>query len=586
MRIILFILLVISGIASHGIGAHASINVCSMPCSSKERNILTEVSESSQMSKDKNYVILRRNKSFEKQIADNPNTIFEIRYTFNLKNKTVSIPANCILKFNGGKLKNGEVVGNNTTIESDVYTIFQNVNIRGVWSNRDSYIGWIATNNYDKYSLLKSAFVLGKNVHFLPQAVYYVNIPKRTSDLINPSNHTMIGNDATLLVDGGETQCNLFYIDENSNNFTLNIYDLNIIGKGQYYVNNGDKWMCNDNRNAFYTSNVIGFHIVGRGDVSIKNCSFSNLLYGIRMDESRSLKVKRNFKMENCNSDEKCIMPVMVHHVNNTEISNCSLTCAKSTPLIHHLYIADGIDTILVENCYLYGGTGDPLDIYHSHCKTQIIRNNRIIADAYSAIVLDDVDKDVLIDSCYLYATGRGCLYGYDCMGTIIGRNTVLETPVSRDESGHYIIHSPYHQTPLRIQFKDCSLKSNSLHSATSAELIIEMDRCEMQFLSNATISRPVSRVEYIIRNSSIKCPNFTRYSTLFDVRNEKSSVNIVNTSIERGDEGGDWLVYVDVPYKLTLENCTCNNVKAIIEKKHVKARISSRNSRIISLKQ
>ena len=54
----------------------------------------------------KGYVILRRNKTFAEQVTQ-ANTIYEIRYDFNLDGGTVSLPDNCVLNFKGGLLSNG-----------------------------------------------------------------------------------------------------------------------------------------------------------------------------------------------------------------------------------------------------------------------------------------------------------------------------------------------------------------------------------------------------------------------------------------------------------------------------------------------
>lgn len=52
------------------------------------------------------YVILRKNKTFAEQVTKT-NTIYEIRYDFDLDGETVTIPENCEFRFNGGKLDNG-----------------------------------------------------------------------------------------------------------------------------------------------------------------------------------------------------------------------------------------------------------------------------------------------------------------------------------------------------------------------------------------------------------------------------------------------------------------------------------------------
>lgn len=48
-----------------------------------------------------------------------PNTVYEIRYDFDLNNAEITIPENCVLKFNGGSLSNGTINGNYAKIEAE-----------------------------------------------------------------------------------------------------------------------------------------------------------------------------------------------------------------------------------------------------------------------------------------------------------------------------------------------------------------------------------------------------------------------------------------------------------------------------------
>lgn len=54
------------------------------------------------------YKILRRDKTFAAQVTDT-NTIYEIRYDFDLGGASVTIPAGCVLKFAGGSIYGGSV---------------------------------------------------------------------------------------------------------------------------------------------------------------------------------------------------------------------------------------------------------------------------------------------------------------------------------------------------------------------------------------------------------------------------------------------------------------------------------------------
>lgn len=76
----------------------------------------------------KGYKILRKNIQTIDRVRKNilnsnmlsePNTIYEIRYDFDLNDKEVTIPENCVLKFNGGSLSNGTINGNYAKIEAE-----------------------------------------------------------------------------------------------------------------------------------------------------------------------------------------------------------------------------------------------------------------------------------------------------------------------------------------------------------------------------------------------------------------------------------------------------------------------------------
>lgn len=52
------------------------------------------------------YIVLKSDIPFEEQVTK-PNTIYEVKSTFDLKKKKVKIPTNCAIKIEGGSIKNG-----------------------------------------------------------------------------------------------------------------------------------------------------------------------------------------------------------------------------------------------------------------------------------------------------------------------------------------------------------------------------------------------------------------------------------------------------------------------------------------------
>lgn len=105
------------------------------------------------------YIILRKGKPFKEQLIQS-NTIYEIRYGFDLGGETVEIPENCTLKFDGGKLSNGVIVSSNTSISNDKEVeIFFNILLSGNWSGKasDTWFSYDAESK-QHYDIISSLF--------------------------------------------------------------------------------------------------------------------------------------------------------------------------------------------------------------------------------------------------------------------------------------------------------------------------------------------------------------------------------------------------------------------------------------------
>lgn len=70
------------------------------------------------------------------------NTIYRIKYDFDLNGEKVTIPTGCVLKFEGGCIRNGLLVGNHTKIIAEKKTIFDSVFIEGTWDVPEITSDW------------------------------------------------------------------------------------------------------------------------------------------------------------------------------------------------------------------------------------------------------------------------------------------------------------------------------------------------------------------------------------------------------------------------------------------------------------
>lgn len=88
-------------------------------------------------------------------IINKPNTIYEIRYNFDLDGKSIIIPNGCFLRFNGGSLSNGNLVGDDTKVEFiGEYAGFNDITLLGTWSGHiiDLYFNY--TEMSDAWKLI------------------------------------------------------------------------------------------------------------------------------------------------------------------------------------------------------------------------------------------------------------------------------------------------------------------------------------------------------------------------------------------------------------------------------------------------
>lgn len=163
------------------------------------------------------YTILRKNRTFAEQVTA-ANTIYEIKYDFNLNAATVTLPANVTLKFNGGSLTNGTLRGNNTTIDAADVKVFDNITFTGTYKGALNaiWVGAVPTtttaNNSPIIQRWFSSYYRSFRTLYFPEGSYYFT-----------ETVSMTADRRSLMLDG------------RGSNFYVNIEDVN--DKGQYFLN-------------------------------------------------------------------------------------------------------------------------------------------------------------------------------------------------------------------------------------------------------------------------------------------------------------------------------------------------------------
>lgn len=125
-----------------------------------------------------------------------PNTIYIIQYDYDLQGTEITIPENCVLKFNGGSISGASTVtGQNTIIDAGLVKIFgTDVAIAGSWNVTEAYPEWFGAKGdgvSDDTKAIKLSGKFGVNSTMVfQQKTYIVNV---IQGIDNSQRHILFG---------------------------------------------------------------------------------------------------------------------------------------------------------------------------------------------------------------------------------------------------------------------------------------------------------------------------------------------------------------------------------------------------------
>ena len=136
----------------------------------------------------RNRVVLSNSRSITSQIlSSDKGALYIVQEDIDLKKKTVKLPQDAIIKFDGGLLSNGEIVGDNATIDAGRYEIFKSVTLSGTWTLDGLQVEWFGAkpnrSNLDCSESINKAITTGIKIGIpacLSSGIYYT---KSTIDI-------------------------------------------------------------------------------------------------------------------------------------------------------------------------------------------------------------------------------------------------------------------------------------------------------------------------------------------------------------------------------------------------------------------
>lgn len=342
------------------------------------------------------YVILRKNKSFTEQVTKE-NTIYEIRYEFDLNDTEVAIPKGCVLKFEGGKISNGTLVGNNTKIQSVPNLIFSNIILSGIWNANCAFSSWFACGD----------LILNDN----KEVINGTNAYKAFTNLFLFDN---------IYIDGdyyieGHLNCHSGQVIE-GNNHTLKFKYTNIFSSAIQIISisnvtiNGLNCVGWSFEGAEDTEWAHGLSVFGKSsDIIITNCTFNKFrgdgvcLAGMRIDTL--LYVPQHIIIDNIICDYNArqglsLIGGQYVYIKNSKFSNTNTPDgigAKSGPWA-------GID--IESNPNTIDGVSEPDPIDHITIEQCEFKDNKgggiqILTGSNTQTIDEFTTKDIIINNCY-----------------------------------------------------------------------------------------------------------------------------------------------------------------------------------------
>ena len=282
-------------------------------------------------------------------MLNQPNTIYEIRYEFNLGGAEVVIPEGCVLDFQGGSLSNGTINGNLTIIQGNTFGIFDSIIILGEWNVR--------TISSNMFKTLKEENSI-KNVFNLSNS----NVTNKIIIENNGYDYLVTNGNPINLTSNSNIEINgiIKIVPNSASSYCLfdsvDVSNINIYGCGKFI---GDR---DEHSYIGETTHEWGYGFQFRGNVDnirISGLFFTDFTGGsIRFNDKTS-----NIKIENVTTERNRAGGIeFTGGAENIIISNCNFKDV-GIDTEHSTYTAPGdsigiepnyhigLDNINIENC-------------------------------------------------------------------------------------------------------------------------------------------------------------------------------------------------------------------------------------------
>lgn len=449
----------------------------------------------------KGYKILRKNiqtidgvrkNILTQNMINDPNTVYEIRYDFDLNSETINTPKDCILKFEGGSISNGNINGDSCFLSGNLSNILNNVILKGTYKNLKSNLIWWGVNtkiNYDNSDKIQNCF--DSDIFYIEVSEkYYISKPVRL-----PYNKKIEG------ISRINNKLAGFKCSDTFKGITITLKNKNtyhVTGAFYHTDTTGLEFsdICID---ANYKANFCIEHLELYGGVNINNCYLSNALEVGILQYAYEYPIINNVYIIGC----KVGIYISSKEYDPNNVFNLEGKY-KGTPNLVHL---SGLR--LLGNNYgiiINGGSNhyiEDLETANNSIVGAFIANTNAIINSY--YTENDANCTFWIDSVgnKLSTDSNGKTLQYLIDNNIDG----FSTKVNSDKYNKIV----YYRAPLVISNSNISINFGFLsvkpRSSENEDVTTISEATER---NDGGIDTPI----LIIRRSIIKATNMTIYST------------------------------------------------------------------------
>lgn len=316
-------------------------------------------------------------------MINQPNTIYEIRYDFDLNGATLEMKEGCTLKFEGGSLKNGNITGTNTIVNAPETSIFTNIKILGTWNINTIYASWfsdVQNENVLKEVINLSSDDINNSIYVNSGITCIVSQSINESDVNDQKGVIALKSHTTLYLNGTISlkENNLYGYSIISINSKKNV---NILGSGNII---GDKDNHENNTTSGYITNEWGYgvFVYKSSNVTIDGVSISKCIGdAIMITGAESGVFSNNITIKNVALSDCRRQGVSVERVNNVLIDSFTITGIKGTAPQYGIDIepySGNVSNITIQNGTIEDCKGGSILVYGTDNTTisNVVINN------------------------------------------------------------------------------------------------------------------------------------------------------------------------------------------------------------------